>query len=204
MSTTYTPRTLLANSEYPCISKRGTILSGRSLAIGVVLAAVTCGAITASAISGTGNATIGTLSRGAGCQPGVYRVQMISATKFNVYDPSGQLVGQGTHGTAFANQVGFTITSGGTACVAGDYFLLTVAAGSGKLKAVDSTATDGSDKPVGVLTEDIDAGASDMACVYYETGQFNVNALSFGGTDTIDNHRAALRALGIWAVEVTS
>lgn len=194
---TFTYKTLII-AALAALIDTGTLAESASYTEGTVLGKITCGAITASAITGTGNATIGTLSRKTNCQPGVYRAQCIAATKFNVYDPSGKWVGQGTFGVAFDTQIGFTITAGGVACVAGDYFDLTVAAGSGKLKIVDSTNTDGSDRPFGVLAEDVDATDSDKPVNYYASGVvLNEAALTFGGTDVIATHRTALRAIGL-------
>lgn len=76
----------------------------------------------------TGNGTLGTLSALAAAQPGAYNVAFIAATKFEVYTPLGDFLGVGTTGTAFSNQVQFTITAGGTAFVAGDGFTVTVTA----------------------------------------------------------------------------
>jgi hypothetical protein len=60
-------------------------------------------------------------------QVGAYTVEFIAPTKFNVYDPFGNLLGKGATGTAFANQIGFTITADATAFAAGDAFTITVA-----------------------------------------------------------------------------
>jgi hypothetical protein len=70
---------------------------------------------------------------------------------------------------------------------------------SGKLKLVNSANTDGSKTPYAVLAEDADASSADAAAPLYLTGEFNENHLVFGGSDTVDTHRAALRALSIFA-----
>lgn len=69
---------------------------------------------------------------------------------------------------------------------------------SGKLVLVDSGSADGSQEPYGILGEDVNATAADKQARVYLSGHFNEEALSFGGADTVDTHRAALRDLGIY------
>lgn len=66
---------------------------------------------------------------------------------------------------------------------------------SGKAVKVDSTKADGSEKPYGIVADDAEI---DKPVVLYLAGEFNENALSFGGTDTADTHRRALRDIGIF------
>lgn len=101
----------------------------------------------------TGNGTLGSLTaNGYAPQPGVYTVEFDDATHFMVSDPSGSEVGHGTTGVAYAaGGLGFTITAGGTAFVAGDSFSITVAAGSGKWRAWDPGNADGSQVAAGIL-----------------------------------------------------
>lgn len=70
--------------------------------------------------------------------------------------------------------------------------------GTGKAVAVDSSAADGSKDPYGVIAEDVEA---DKPTVVYLTGEFNEAALTFGGADTADTHRRALRDIGIFLKE---
>lgn len=49
-----------------------------------------------------------------------------------------------------------------------------------------------------ILTEDIDATSVDVVTSGYDMGAFNENALTFGGTDTADTHRATLEAKNIY------
>lgn len=68
-----------------------------------------------------------------------------------------------------------------------------------KLVAVDSVhATASIHDPVAVLAEDVDASAADQVAPFYLAGEFTANALTFGGTDTVDTHRDALRDLSIF------
>ncbi len=71
---------------------------------------------------------------------------------------------------------------------------------TGKLVICDSAGTDdGRRTPYGILAEDADATSADKNVVVYLSGSFNEKALVFGGTDTIDTHRDALRNLSIFA-----
>jgi hypothetical protein len=69
---------------------------------------------------------------------------------------------------------------------------------SGKLKKVDSAAVDGSQAPFGVLATATDATSADKTATVYLTGEFNINKLVFGGTDTFATHKVALRDLSIF------
>lgn len=68
---------------------------------------------------------------------------------------------------------------------------------SGKYKLVNSANTDGSQTADVILTETIDATSADITTSGYVQGEFDQNALTFGGTDTADTHRATLRSKGI-------
>ncbi|MGE4544211.1 MAG: head decoration protein [Pedobacter sp.] len=70
---------------------------------------------------------------------------------------------------------------------------------SGKYALCDSAAVDGSQSPVCILAENCDASAADKTSVpVYLSGEFAETSLTFGGTDTADTHRAALRDLNIY------
>lgn len=75
---------------------------------------------------------------------------------------------------------------------------------SGKYVAVDSTAVDGSQNPYGILADDTDASSADAVGGIYLKGYFNENQLVFGGTDTIADHKTALRDLGIYTKAATA
>lgn len=111
----------------------------------------------------TGNGTVGSTSvSGYAAKAGVYSVEFDDATHFIVSDPTGQEVGHGTTGVAFkSGGLGFTITAGGTAFVAGDSFTVTAAAGSGKYKPWDPGNADGSGVVAGVLVYAKDATSAD-------------------------------------------
>lgn len=69
---------------------------------------------------------------------------------------------------------------------------------TGKATIVDSTASDGSQTAYGILADDVDATTEDKPAVVYLTGEFNEDALIFGGTDTAETHKLALRGMGIF------
>ncbi len=75
---------------------------------------------------------------------------------------------------------------------------------SGKYTLCDSAAIDGSENPVCILAEDCDASGGDKAADVYLSGQFNEGQLTFGGADTADTHRDALRDLNIYLKKAVS
>jgi hypothetical protein len=128
--------------------------SGGLLDIGVIVGKIAAGAATAVANAGnTGDGTVSAPSDLVGVQVGAYAVEFIDPAKFNVYDPFGNLVGDGLTGAAFATQIGFTITAGATAFAAGDGFTITVAvnANAGLIVPLNLAAIDGSQNPICVI-----------------------------------------------------
>lgn len=87
-------------------------------------------AATAAATANAGNTGNGTSSAVTAASPamsGAYALRFDSATGYTVTAPDGTLVGRGTTGVAFnSGGLGFTITAGGTAFVAGDGFTIAV------------------------------------------------------------------------------
>lgn len=69
------------------------------------------------------------------------------------------------------------------------------AGGAFKLSA--SAASDGSQNPVVVLAHDADATAGAVEILFYERGDFNIAAMTFGTGHTADSVRDALRDLNI-------
>jgi hypothetical protein len=82
--------------------------------------------------------------------------------------------------------------------------VLGIITAEGKAVLVDSSKADGSQNPYAILAEDVDATASDKVGPVYLTGEFNQNALTFGGTDTASTHNAALRNLSIFLKSVSN
>lgn len=63
---------------------------------------------------------------------------------------------------------------------------------------VDSTKTDGSEEPFAILDDlEVDATTADVRATGFTSGEFNRNALIFGGTDTIEDHDVAMRKIGL-------
>lgn len=77
-----------------------------------------------------------------------------------------------------------------------------IVTGSGLAKPVDGAATDGSQSPYGILTDNVETGdgtaTQDVKTTAYVSGSFNSLALTFGGADTASTHEAKLRELGIF------
>ena len=69
---------------------------------------------------------------------------------------------------------------------------------NGKLKLVDSTASDGSQEVYAVLVEDTNSTDGDIETVVYLTGEFNEDAVSFSNSDTVEKHRKSARKVGIF------
>ncbi|OQP00861.1 hypothetical protein B1689_07520 [Geobacillus sp. 44C] len=76
--------------------------------------------------------------------------------------------------------------------------LLGVVTTSGKAKVVSKDATDGSEKVYAVLAENIDTTNGDVLAPVYLTGEFNENALIVADGDTVADHKASARAVGIF------
>lgn len=122
----------------------GTVLARQTLGTAAVAAA---GAGAEGANTGTGLLTMdATTPLLAGAKSGVYTVKCITAATnggvFQVEDPDGFVLGNATVGTAFADDIKFTIADGTTAdFIVGDAFAVTVAAGDGAyVKYADATA----------------------------------------------------------------
>ena len=77
---------------------------------------------------------------------------------------------------------------------------------TGQYALVNKAGTDDGRRTAAViLAEDVDATDGAIVTSIYIRGEFNENALTFGGTDTAADHKATLQGLGIvlrGAVEV--
>ena len=78
------------------------------------------------ATQNAGDGTISAVTVAATAKAGTYTATFTGATAFTVTDPGGTTVATGTTGSAFNNQIGFTITVGDEAFVDGDSFIITV------------------------------------------------------------------------------
>lgn len=73
------------------------------------------------------------------------------------------------------------------------------AGGAFKLSA--SASSDGSQAPSGVLVHDADSTGGAVEILYYERGDFNLAAMTFGAGHTADSVREALRDQGITLIK---
>jgi hypothetical protein len=133
-----------------------TLTGGVKVLAGTVLGTV-LNALTAAALAlgtNTGNGTFGTITPKASpaTMIGVYNILFTAATTFNVTAPDGQTA-PGTTGVAFsALGIGFTITAGGTAFVAGDTFTVTATQTVGNPTVVSAPGTNTGNGTLGTLT----------------------------------------------------
>lgn len=161
--------------------------------------------VSAAGGTNTGNGTLGTLSaKGYAPSVGAYTVEFNDATHYVVNDPLGSEVGHGTTGVAFAaGGLGFTITAGGTAFVAGDSFTVTVAAGTNKMKPWDPANADGSQFVAGILFNGKNVTSGDKpALAITRHAEVNASELIYPtGTSAaqVASALAQLKSLGILA-----
>lgn len=113
-------------------------------------------------------------------------------------------IGSFEYDNLFAGGVANVVTDTVTVKSGQSYVRGTVIALDSEKKAVivDSASADESAKvPYGILADDVDATTEDVPAVVYLTGEFNQNALIFGGQDTYETHKEALRKIGIFLKE---
>lgn len=173
----------------------GTITqTGVELVSGQLLALSDTGTGTYAMVAGsTGNPTCGAITVSGPALPGVYRAIFETATKYEIEAPNGVTLGVGTVGTAFsAGGLGFTITAGGTAAVAGDSFTITVAAGTGKYVAYQAAGAAG--PAAAILYNYLPAKTGDSKAVVFNMN-CEVNRFELTGLDAAAE--ADLLKLGI-------
>ncbi|NCC03441.1 MAG: head decoration protein [Proteobacteria bacterium] len=161
---------IVSETEGTISRENVTVLAGQNLQAGHVLGKVSVGTASSAAASGnTGNGTISAVTVGQGAKAGVYNVTCVepaaNAGTFLVEDPDGVTVGTAHVGAAFTGPINFTLTDGATDFVSGDRFLVTVTAGSGKFKEYNPANTDGSEKAVALLLDNVNATAGDEGAV---------------------------------------
>lgn len=132
-----------------------TLTGGAVVPAGTVLGQVTTGASATAAALGTntGNGTFGTITPvSVPTQIGVYNILLTAATAFTVTAPDGSTA-TGSTGVAFnALGVGFTITAGGTAFVAGDSFTVTTTQAIGNPGITSAAGTNTGNGTLGSLS----------------------------------------------------
>lgn len=193
----------------------GTGGNARNLRTGMVLGKATKGAATATAGAGNtgGSGTIASVTVSAGAKLGVYHLVCIepgaNAGIFSVEDPDGINLGVATVGVEFsAGGLTFTITDA-TDFVAGDSFIITVAAGTGKYVQFNQDGTTGIEAAAGILICDANGepavvapDGTDIQAVALVRGPAIVNANQITWPSDIEaGEKAAavaqLEALGI-------
>lgn len=176
---------LLSEADGARSRENGTLLNGETVVAGQVLGEVEVGTASAAADAGnTGTGTFGAITVGAGAKAGVYHLEIIepaaNAGTFIVEDPDGIEVATGTVGVAFAaGGLGFTLGDA-TDFVAGDGFKITVAAGSGKLRAFATANTDGSQHPRAIALYNNSASGADLPIAYIaRDAEVNLKSLTY-------------------------
>lgn len=196
-----------------------TIAESQTLARGAAIGKVLYGAVTASAITGTGDGTCTALATVLGAVKPIVGDYVLTCTAavthggvFQLVDPNGATVATGLSMTAStgaatvfkAAGLTFTLTDGATDFVAGDYFTLTVAAGSGQGLLVDKTAVDGSAELHSILTEAVTTGAGETQAAPVDlTGRFNTAFVTFAAGTTYADVKDAARLKNMY-FEVTN
>lgn len=181
---------------------RGTLISGQNLQAGAVLGQITLATPSVPTIVGTGNAVMSAISLGAKAKVGSYVVKMTGATTYTVTDPSGVTLTPATALGAYSDaEMNWTITAGGTPCVAGDSFTVVVAAGSGKYTAYIPTAVDGSGVVAGILFNSINASAGDVKGTIV-TREAEVNASELVWDASLNGAAIAVGVTGLAAIQI--
>lgn len=108
-----------------------------------------------------------------------------------VYKPDNLIAGT----TINLSYKGVTIASGQGVLSRGSVIGIITASDKGKL--CDSTSADGSEVASVILAEDVDTTDADVVAPCYQSGEFNREALIFGGSDAVDDHESELRTVNI-------
>ncbi|WP_175795960.1 head decoration protein [Burkholderia anthina] len=194
---TYVPDQLIAGNLK--LVTQPVIIASGTLSRGTVIGQVSALNVETVPGTNTGNGSVGSISLAASPQLGAYVLTAKSATDFGVVDPEGNALADATVGTAYTSaEIDFTITAGATPFVAGDSFVLNVVDAIGTFKECVKTASDGSQTPVGVLVDSVDASLGAVEGAAYVMGEFNARALIFDPSWTISTLTTALRPYGIF------
>ncbi|WP_428492156.1 head decoration protein [Rhodopila sp.] len=202
---TYVPDQLIAGN-FQLVTQPIIVASGAvALARGTVLGQITSYGVVATPGANTGNGTVGSITTGTGAELGNYFLSATSPTVFTVHNPEGVAMANATVGTAYsASGIGFTITGGGTAFVAGDSFTLASTDAVGSFTTCVKNASDGSQTPVAILVDYANPVSGAVTAGAYLTGEFNSNAVIFDASWTIDLLTTALRPYSIFLKPVVS
>jgi Bacteriophage lambda head decoration protein D len=203
-SNSYNPDRLVAG-DFPLLTEAITLLSGENRTRATLLGKQTTSTVPTTGTAGggnTGNGTMGSVAAGGtDLQAGTYTARCVkvvaNAGDFEIVAPDGSVIGIATTAVAYtSSHLDLTIADGSTDFALGDTFTIAVT-GSGKFKMSLAAATDGSQTPVAVLSEDTDASAADVASIAYFQGEFDENEIVFGTGHTAASVRDALRDKGV-------
>ncbi len=173
----------------------GVLLKGQIMGKEMVI----IGTVTADG-GNTGNGTVDqyALASGGPAQIGSYNLECIVATTnggtFKLEGPGGELIsnnlvmtaGAGASTTFEIAGLTFRITDGGTDFVVGDKFALTTTAGSKLIPVTDAESLNGSNLPLYILGEEVDATGGDIAGITaYIEGDFDAQQLALEDTATL-------------------
>lgn len=163
-----------------------TIASGQDLEVGAVLGQILTSSETHA--GNTGNGVLGSVTFGSKAMAGIYTltctVAATNAGTFKLTTPNGETVPQLlTVAVAYtSDHLNVTLADGSTDFIVGDNFLVTVA--TGNCEALDQTATDGTQNPLGILLANVDAtgGAVKSAAVVRGEVIINTDGLKWNNT----------------------
>lgn len=202
LSYTLSGSVITATAQIP-----GTAGNAYTLATSDTSAFTLSGATLSGGTANTGNATVSAISGGPSLKSGNYVATCLTATTAQVVDPTGDEIGVATFGTAFVDaQIDFTITAGGTPCVAGDAFVFAAApqtAGS-VWKLCQASATDGSNIPAGILADYSDPSAGSVRGGVYIMGEFNQQYITLDPSISLSVAKAALAKTACYLKSVVS
>ena len=141
-----------------------TVLAGsgsdRSIAVGEVVAKRTMSNITITPDGGnTGDGTAGAVTLGSMLETGAYALICTAAAAnagtFQVLTPNGYRLPDLEVGQAYAgDHLNLTISDGAADFIVGDSFTVDIS-GDSKVVAMDLTAVDGSQNPIGIITSEV-------------------------------------------------
>ncbi|PXW23403.1 head decoration protein [Paraburkholderia caballeronis] len=186
-----------------------TLSGGVKILAGEVLGFKSGGTASATAKAGnTGNGAItmdATTPVLAGAQLGVYTAICTTAATnggtFQVKDPLHNVLGNATVGSAFSNQIKFTIADGATDFAVGDEFDIEVTAVDGVFEPLDFGASDGTQNAAGISFAIVDVTLADRpGTVVVRDAEVNASELIWptGATAAqIATATAALKELGV-------
>jgi hypothetical protein len=154
----------------------------------------------------TGQGAMGAVTVSNSAKPGDHVLTITkaaaSAGDFQVVDPDGYVIGVGTVGVAFAGGgLAFTLADGDPDFAVGDFFTITVAAGSGNYAMHDAAGTDGREVAAAILFDAVDATSDSQSGVAIaRNAEVNGDEITWK-TGISDGDKAAgiasLKALGV-------